>query len=56
MQDSNPVTSIDFAAGELRVRGWPAPGPRAPFGLWPSGSELRGPARTRWPRQVIVSR
>jgi hypothetical protein len=36
---------IDFERGELRIRGWPDDGPRAPFGLQANGSELRGPAR-----------
>jgi hypothetical protein len=44
---------IDFAAGELLVTGWPARGPRPPFGLRPDARRpgamgvLRGPARLR---------
>jgi hypothetical protein len=47
VQTDPGVTVLDFVAGELRVTGWPAAGPRPPFGLRDAGGSLRGPARLR---------
>jgi hypothetical protein len=46
MNDADSTPGLDLAAGELRVRGWPAAEP-PPFGLRRCGDELRGPARLR---------
>jgi hypothetical protein len=53
MQAAGAVTTVDFAAGELRVRGWPAAAPRPPFGLLRAGDGLRGAPRLR--RAVLAT-